>query len=300
MEFKKISKTLLFQQQYLDSWDNYKRSIISNSYPFWNYIILTASNDYQAKAYTREIDQRKEFLPKRTKFIVISDENNERAGSGGSTLTVIKYMKNLVQKLNDLRILVIHSGGYSKRIPQYSILGKLFTPIPRVLPDGRSSTLFDEIIISMSSITTKIKEGMVIISSNLLLLFNPLKIEYFTDDATCVTFNEKAEIGQNHGVFHSGCDNYVKKCYHKRSIKELKEEGVIDEKGNVEVDTGMIVFSIKFIESLFSLIDTDEKYKKIVNAKIRLNLYPLPLNTSHIFFLVLIKSSHFSASVTSS
>ena len=273
MEINKISKTLLFQQQYLDSWDNYKLSIISNTYPFWNYIILTASNDYQAKAYTREIEQRKEFLPKRTKFIVISDENNERAGSGGSTLTVIKYMKNLEKKLNDLRMLVIHSGGYSKRIPQYSILGKLFTPIPRVLPDGRSSTLFDEIIISMSSITTKIKEGMVIISSNLLLLFNPLKIEYFTEDATCVSFNEKAEIGQKHGVFHSGADNYVKKCYHKRSIKELKEEGVIDQKGNVEVDTGMIVFSVKFVESLFSLIDTEEKYKKIVNTKIRLNLY---------------------------
>ncbi len=285
MEFRKISKTLLFQQQYLDSWDNYKRSIISTSYPFWNYIILTASNDYQAKAYEREIDQRKEFLPKRTKFIVISDENNERAGSGGSTLTVIKYMKNLEKKLNDLRILVIHSGGYSKRIPQYSILGKLFTPIPRVLPDGRSSTLFDEIIISMSSITTKIKEGMVIISSNLLLLFNPLKIEYFTDDVTCVTFSEKAEIGQNHGVFYSGCDNFVKKCYHKRSVKELKEEGVIDERGNVEVDTGMIVFSVKFIESLFSLIDTEEKYKKIVNTRIRLNLYvdflfPLALDST--------------------
>ena len=285
MEFRKISKTLLFQQQYLDSWDNYKRSIISTSYPFWNYIILTASNDYQAKAYEREIDQRKEFLPKRTKFIVISDENNERAGSGGSTLTVIKYMKNLEKKLNDLRILVIHSGGYSKRIPQYSILGKLFTPIPRVLPDGRSSTLFDEIIISMSSITTKIKEGMVIISSNLLLLFNPLKIEYFTDDVTCVTFSEKAEIGQNHGVFYSGSDNFVKKCYHKRSVKELKEEGVIDEKGNVEVDTGMLVFSVKFIESLFSLIDTEEKYKKIVNTKIRLNLYvdflfPLALDST--------------------
>ena len=282
---KKISKTLLFQQQYLDSWDNYNRSIISTSYPFWNYIILTASNDYQAKAYEREIDQRQGFLPKRTKFIVISDENNERAGSGGSTLTVIKYMKNLEKKLTDLRILVIHSGGYSKRIPQYSILGKLFTPIPRVLPDGRSSTLFDEIIISMSSITTKIKEGMVIISSNLLLLFNPLKIEYFTDDVTCVTFNEKAEIGQNHGVFYSGVDNYVKKCYHKRSIKELKEEGVIDEKGNLEVDTGMLVFSVKFIESLFSLIDTEEKYKKIVNTKIRLNLYvdflfPLALDST--------------------
>ena len=53
----------------------------------------------------------------------------------------------------------------------------------------------------------------------------------------------------------------------------MKELLIIDERGNVEVDTGMIVFSVKFIESLFSLIDTEEKYKKIVNTRIRLNLY---------------------------
>ena len=185
----KISKTLLLQQQYLDSWKNYKRSVDSSSYPYWNYIIITASNDYQAEGFNKQIEERKDFLPKRSKFLVIPDENNERVGSGGSTLTVIKHMKKIENNLKGLRILVIHSGGYSKRVPQYSILGKLFTPIPRVLPDGRSSTLFDEIIISMSSITTKIKEGMVIITSSLLLLFNPLKIEYFNEDATCISFN---------------------------------------------------------------------------------------------------------------
>jgi fucokinase len=270
---KKISKTLLLQQQYLDSWNNYKRSVDSINYPYWNYIIITASNNYQAEGYKKQIEERKEFLPKRTKFLVIPDENNEGVGSGGATLTVIRHMKKLEKKLNDLRILVIHSGGLSKRVPQYSILGKLFTPIPRELPDGRSSTLFDEIIISVSTITTKIKEGMVIISSSLLLLFNPLKIEYFNEDATCISFNEKAEIGQYHGVFYSGKDNYVKKCLNKRNIEELQKEGVIDEKGNVDMDTGAIIFSINFIESLFSLIDTDEKYKNIVNNKIRLNLY---------------------------
>jgi fucokinase len=77
-----------------------------------------------------------------------------------------------------LHILVIHSGGDSKRIPQYSALGKLFSPVPRVLPDGRSSTLFDEIIISMSSVTTRIQEGMVLLSGDVLLLFNPLKIDF--------------------------------------------------------------------------------------------------------------------------
>ena len=264
----KISKTLLLQQQYLDSWSNYKRSIDSINYPYWNYIIITAPNEYQAQGYNKQIEERKDFLPKRTKFIVIPDENNERVGSGGSTLTVIKHMKQLENKLNGLRILVIHSGGYSKRVPQYSILGKLFAPIPRVLPDGRSSTLFDEIIISMSSITTKIKEGMVIISSSLLLLFNPLKIEYFNEDATCISFNEKAEIGQFHGVFYSGEDNYVKKCLNKRTVEELKKEGAIDEKGNIDMDTGAIIFSITFIESLYSLVDTDEKYIKIVSKNV--------------------------------
>jgi len=74
-------------------------------------------------------------------------------------------------------------------------------------------------------------------------------------------------------VFYSGNDNHVKKCLNKRSIEELKKEGVVDEKGNVDMDTGAIIFSIKFIESLYSLVDTEEKYKKLVNKKIKLNLY---------------------------
>ena len=89
----KISKTLLLQQQYLDSWSNYKRSVDSINYPFWNYIIITGPNNYHAQAYNKQIEERKDFLPKRKKFIVIPDENNERVGSGDSTLTVIKYMK---------------------------------------------------------------------------------------------------------------------------------------------------------------------------------------------------------------
>lgn len=50
------------------------------------------------------------------------------------------------------RVLVIHSGGDSKRVPQYSALGKLFSPVPHMLPDGRSSTLFDEFLIAMSAV----------------------------------------------------------------------------------------------------------------------------------------------------
>ena len=269
----KVSKSLLLQQQYLDSWTEYELSKESLNYPTWNYIVITASNDFQAKGYTQQINSRKEFLPKRTEFLVVPDEGGKRVGSGGATLTVIKKIKNLAKRLNNLRILVIHSGGDSKRTPQYSALGKLFSPVPRVLPDGRSSTLFDEIIISMSGVAPRIKEGMVLLSGDVLLLFNPLKIDFSLNEAGCVTFKEKAEIGQRHGVFVNGENGFVKKCLQKKNIETLKKEGAVDEKGNVDIDTGAIIFSSSILESLYSLIDNEEKYFKVVNSKVRLSLY---------------------------
>ena len=269
----KVSKSLLLQQQYLDAWDEYKLAKESKSYPTWDYIVITASNDFQSKGYNHQIDSRKEFLPKRTKFLVVPDEGGQRVGSGGATLTVIKKIKSLTNRLNNLRILVIHSGGDSKRTPQYSALGKLFSPVPRVLPDGRSSTLFDEIIISMSGVAPRIKEGMVLLSGDCLLLFNPLKIDFSLNEAGCVTFKEKAEVGQRHGVFVSGENGFVKKTLQKKSIDILKKEGAIDEKGNVDIDTGAIIFSTPILESLYTLIDNDEKYFNVVNSKVRLSLY---------------------------
>ncbi len=269
----KVSKSLLLQQQYLDAWDEYKLSKESVNYPTWDYIVITASNDFQSKGYTQQIDSRKEFLPKRTKFIVVPDEGGQRVGSGGATLTVIKKIKSLTNRLNNLRILVIHSGGDSKRTPQYSALGKLFSPVPRVLPDGRSSTLFDEIIISMSGVAPRIKEGMVLLSGDVLLLFNPLKIDFSLNEAGCVTFKESAEVGQRHGVFVNGENGFVRKCLQKKNIETLKKEGAINEKGDVDIDTGAIIFSSPILESLYSLIDTKEKYLKVVNSKVRLSLY---------------------------
>ena len=269
----KVSKSLLLQQQYLDAWDEYKLSKESITYPTWDYIVITASNDFQSKGYTQQIDSRKEFLPKRTKFIVVPDEGGQRVGSGGATLTVIKKIQNLENRLNNLRILVIHSGGDSKRTPQYSALGKLFSPVPRVLPDGRSSTLFDEIIIAMSGVAPRIKEGMVLLAGDVLLLFNPLKIDFSLNEAGCITFKENAQVGKNHGVFVNGEKGFVKKCLQKKSVDILKKEGAVDEKGNVDIDTGAIIFSSSIIESLYSLIDNDEKYFKVVNSKVRLSLY---------------------------
>ena len=268
----KISKSLLLQQQYLDSWEEFKLAKESKNYPTWDYIVITASNDFQSQGYLHQIDSRKSFLPSRSKFLVVPDEGGKRVGSGGATLTVLKKIYELEQKFHHLRILVIHSGGDSKRTPQYSALGKLFSPVPRVLPDGRSSTLFDEIIIAMSGVAPRIKEGMLLLSGDALLLFNPLKINFFLNEAGCITFKERPEVGQRHGVFVSGETGFVKKCLQKKSVEVLKKEAV-DENGYVDIDTGAIIFSSPILDSLYALIDNEDKYFNVVNSKVRLSLY---------------------------
>ena len=143
--------SLFLSQSYQDTWDDYKRSLSNPNFVCWDYVVLTASNEQQAAAFQAQLDERKVagFLPARTKFAVIPDRNGERIGSGGATLGVLRQIAEETgsDDFSNLRIMVIHSGGDSKRVPQYSALGKLFSPVPHELPNGRTSTLFDEFMI---------------------------------------------------------------------------------------------------------------------------------------------------------
>ena len=155
--------SLFLAQSYADTWDDYKRSLMRDNFACWDYVILTASNAQQAQGFEAQIAERQKagFLPCKTHFAVIPDRDGQRIGSGGATLGVIKYIAEHTGKsdFSGLRILVIHSGGDSKRVPQYSALGKLFSPVPHELPNGRAATLFDEFMIARSSVPSRIKEA---------------------------------------------------------------------------------------------------------------------------------------------
>ena len=163
-------------------------------------MILTASDEHQAEGFRAQLEARKEVLSSRTVFAVIPDEDGVRVGSGGATLSVLRYIREREKSFKGLRILVIHSGGDSKRVPQYSALGKLFSPVPHCLPDGRASSLFDESLIAVSSVPGRIREGMLLLSGDVLLLFNPLLIDYSGRGAAAISFKEPVATGRDHGV----------------------------------------------------------------------------------------------------
>ena len=190
-------KNLFLRQSYLDAYDEYKKSLVKADYPVWDYVVITASNETQAKAYEQQIEYRKNkgYLPASTVYKVIPDLEGKRIGSGGATLNVLREIAKHSGKIDfsGLKILCIHSGGDSKRVPQYSACGKLFSPVPRELSDGRRSTLFDEFIIAMTGVPARIKDGMMTASGDVLLLFNSLQLDFYSKGAVAISVKEKVE-----------------------------------------------------------------------------------------------------------
>lgn len=282
-EVRKI-KNLFLRQSYLDAWEDYETSLVKKSFPKWDYCILTASNEEQAKAYHTQIEYRiaNHCLPVETKYVVLPDPDGKRVGSGGASFNVIRYIAedsgNEAGCFSGKRILVIHSGGDSKRIPQYSACGKLFSPVPRELPNGKPSTLFDEFIISMSGMPSRMKEGMMTLSGDVLLLFNALQIDYQFKGAAAISIKENVMTGKDHGVFRNDGNGVVDAFLHKLSVEQLTKAGAVNETGDVDIDTGAIVFDSVILERLYSLISTDgkvdeDKFAEFVNEEARISFY---------------------------
>ena len=263
------------KQSYSDQYDNYLRSLKDESLAVWDHVVLTASNEAQALSYKYQLDSRLKngLLNKNTKYHIISDPDGKRVGSGGATLNALKYIHDIEGTLDGLRILVIHSGGDSKRIPHFSACGKLFSPVPRELFNGRRSTLFDEIMIEACGVCGRVGTGMLVCSGDVLLLFNPLQIDYQGAEAAVFSVKESVDSGVNHGVYLRDDNMFVGEFLHKKSKDRLKKLGAVDKNNKVDIDTGVVFMSTPVISELYSLVDTDEKFNKYVNDHVRLSFY---------------------------
>ena len=291
------ASNLFLEKSYQTILEDYMDSLNSPFAPSWDWVFITASNETQAKSYRLQINERLEsnFLNKRTKYVVLPDPDGKRVGSGGATLNVLKHIRENTVDIDNIfntKILVIHSGGDSQRIPQYSVCGKLFSPVPRVLPDGRRSMLFDEIMISLSALPGRMNHGMFTISGDVLMLFNPYQVDLkLKKSAAAISIKSSVDVGVNHGVFLTDEKNRVVKFLHKQSRDELINNGAVDENKNIDIDTGAVWFSSDILKALFSLISRNnavdlQKYKALVNDDVRLSyygdfLFPLAYDASY-------------------
>ena len=238
-------RALFLRQSLLDCEENFQEAVARLGAPSWDWLVVTAANEAQAAAYEAQIRQRLDagLLPRQTRYTVIPDPGGKRVGSGGATLNVIREIARAEggdAPFASRRILVLHSGGDSQRIPQYSACGKLFARVPRTLRDGRASTLFDEFLISLSCVPQRMHGGMLVMSGDVLLLFNALQIDLERTGAACLSIKAPAETGSRHGVFLSDGEGGVKAFLHKQGADTLHQCGAVNGQGMVDIDTGAI------------------------------------------------------------
>lgn len=276
------SEQIFLNQSYIAAWQEFEYIQTDKRAIRWDWVVITASNEQQAGGYREQIKFRMEngFLPEGTKYVVIPDPDGKRVGSGGATLNVLKYIAEHTEgePFIGKRILVIHSGGDSKRVPQYSACGKLFAPVPRELPNGSRSTLFDEFIITLAGVAPRMNDGMLVISGDIVLLFNPLQIDMNFKGAAAISIKEPVEVGKDHGVFLSRDGIGIQKFLHKQSVERLNAEGAVNEKGMVDLDTGTIWFEGALLHKFYSLLAPNgtveqASFDKYINEKIRLSFY---------------------------
>ncbi|XP_040843218.1 fucose-1-phosphate guanylyltransferase isoform X1 [Ochotona curzoniae] len=171
---------------------------------FWDVVAITAADEKQELAYKQQLTEKlkRNELPLGVQYHVFVDPAGAKIGNGGSTLCALQSLEKLYgDKWGSFTILLIHSGGYSQRLPSASALGKIFTALPLGNPIYQMLELKLAMYIDFPS---HMKPGILVTCADDIEL-------YSTGESECVNFDKPGftalahpsslAVGTTHGVF---------------------------------------------------------------------------------------------------
>jgi fucokinase len=238
----------------------------------WDFLVLTAANEKQAEGYRQELALRTQavgpagaFFPSIQKSVMVPDPPGRRAGSGGATLGVVRHLVEQYHlrpdQLSRLRILLIHSGGASQRLPAYSALGKIFAPLPLLRPDGQICTLFDHLYVTLAGLPERLGPGLLVMAGDVFLLFDHRHVSAPAPGATALTMRVEADMGRGHGVFVVDSEHRIQRTLQKAPVKAMRQAGATDATGRVLIDTGILFFDPSCVRKLVGLSDLPRRHE---------------------------------------
>ncbi|XP_064481708.1 fucose-1-phosphate guanylyltransferase-like isoform X2 [Ornithodoros turicata] len=128
-------------------------------------------------------------------------------GSGGSTLHILESLEaRYSSSLFEMKILLIHAGGQSRRLPSHSVLGKLFSLLPVL-----ASAVVDMLDLKLAlylPFLTKMKPGIFLTCSDDIetyALFDwdkaGIKNIFEAEGFTALAHPSTIDVGTTHGVY---------------------------------------------------------------------------------------------------
>ena len=254
----------------------------------WDYLIVTAANAPQAAAYEAQIRLRREAgqLAQAEHALVIPDRDGRRVGSGGSTLDCLAEVVRRESQpgedagvaaraeavLSRLRILIVHAGGDSRRLPAYSPCGKIFIPLPGGRNPRVGTTLFDRLVPPFLELPAGAPgTGQVVVASgDALIRFDASAVGFQAPGITALGAPASPEEAARHGVFCPNADGTVRLYLQKPHPRVQKETGAIRSDGRALLDAGVMSFDGRAAATLLGAFETPAAREAILSHGIDL------------------------------
>lgn len=219
-------------------------------------IAVCASNERQAKHFRALIDRRIQagLYPRELTFAVTHDPPGGRVGSGGGTLHALSQIEEqLGSWIREAKVLLIHAGGESRRMPTYAPEGKLFMPLPVPSSSIIPPVLFD-LQLSLYMRYPWRRGELVVASGDVAVDMDPAEIPEERGDICGFAKSVPLEVGANHGVYRFASNRRnVTGFFQKASVDFLGREAGLEDGSRCALDVGTIAFSPKGREALASL-----------------------------------------------
>jgi galactokinase/mevalonate kinase-like predicted kinase len=225
----------------------------------WDALIVTAANERQAAAYESQLAARRQLglLADFAEVLVVADPQGRRIGSGGSTLYCLAEVLNrevrrqklpaadlsaLRKILETRRILILHAGGDSRRLPAYGPCGKIFIPVPGESPSGVGLALFDRLLPVFAAFPASPGGQVVVAAGDALLQFYPAAVRPVPGALTTLGCQATPEVAARHGVFCAEADGRVRRFLQKPSPADQARLGAVNREGQSILDVGVMTF----------------------------------------------------------
>lgn len=228
------------------------RRIATGEGVWWDAVVLTASNARQAERYRAEMEHRRVDgrLPEGVRYLVVADPGGERVGSGTATILALAA---LGADWARSRVLLIHSGGDSRRLPQYSPQGKLFGVLPGA--EAGTTSVFDETMALSTAWVARMGPGVLVMSGDVVLEFDAAETEWGRAGVTAAAMRLPAEVGRQHGVYVVDPGGRVYTVLQKPTLEEMKAAGALFADGRTAVDIGLLRFDPEMAARLAELAE---------------------------------------------
>ncbi|KAM3619534.1 uncharacterized protein V6R79_009800 [Siganus canaliculatus] len=207
---------------------------------FWDVIVVTAVDENQRDAYELQIHEKvdRKELPTGIHYKVFSDPPGSKIGNGGSTLYALQQLSVIYGKaFSRLRVLLIHAGGLSQRLPSASAMGKIFTAIPVGDPLYQMLELKLALYVDFPC---QMKPGVLVTCADDIELYSvseDQRISFNKPGFTALAHPSPLSIGTTHGVFVLGShpnsassemeDVSCLHFLHKPSIDKMRDSGAV-------------------------------------------------------------------------